>query len=195
MTSRHSSHGSAGTRRRPRQIRRSDRWRPHHAGHRPYPSSSCVVSSVLGHGARHRRRRYRRCRRVPTREPQRSRQRVVLGGRDVTSLGHRPAEPRVRARRRRSGRRRAPRVLLGATIDGARSVLQPRRLVRAPAPIAIKACGCSARSSRQDGYHFTDLSPSGNVVALNRRLGFTQLDTATALVPNLPWPPAAEACD
>jgi hypothetical protein len=42
---------------------------------------------------------------------------------------------------------------------------------------------------RQDGYHFTDLSPSGNVVPLNLRLGFTQLDTATALTPNVPWPP------
>ena len=41
----------------------------------------------------------------------------------------------------------------------------------------------------QEGYHFTDLSPSGNVVPLNLRLGFTQLDTATALAPNLPWPP------
>jgi hypothetical protein len=40
----------------------------------------------------------------------------------------------------------------------------------------------------QDGYHFTDLSPSGNVVAINKRLGFEQLDTTTALVPNLPWP-------
>jgi hypothetical protein len=40
----------------------------------------------------------------------------------------------------------------------------------------------------QEGYHFTDLSPSGNVVAINRRLGFEQLDTTTALVPNLPWP-------
>ncbi|WP_319463288.1 hypothetical protein [Micromonospora sp. RTP1Z1] len=40
----------------------------------------------------------------------------------------------------------------------------------------------------QDGYHFTDLSPSGNVVPLNARLGFSFLDTATALVPNLPWP-------
>lgn len=40
----------------------------------------------------------------------------------------------------------------------------------------------------QDGFHFTDLSPSGNVVAINTRLGFQQLDTATALVPNLPWP-------
>lgn len=40
----------------------------------------------------------------------------------------------------------------------------------------------------QDGYHFTDLSPSGNVIALNRRLRFRELDTSTALVPNLPWP-------
>ncbi|GGN33386.1 hypothetical protein FHR83_001645 [Actinoplanes campanulatus] len=40
----------------------------------------------------------------------------------------------------------------------------------------------------QPGYHFTDLSPSGNVVPINTRLGFTLLDTATALVPNLPWP-------
>lgn len=40
----------------------------------------------------------------------------------------------------------------------------------------------------QDGYHFTDLSPSGNVVALNARLKFRHLDTATALVPHLPWP-------
>jgi hypothetical protein len=40
----------------------------------------------------------------------------------------------------------------------------------------------------QDGYHFTDMSPSGNVVGLNTRLGFQFLDTRTALVPNLPWP-------
>lgn len=42
---------------------------------------------------------------------------------------------------------------------------------------------------RQEAYHFTDLSPSGNVVPLNLRLGFSQLDTATALTPNVPWPP------
>ena len=42
----------------------------------------------------------------------------------------------------------------------------------------------------QDGYHFTDLSPSGNVVGLNTRLGFRFLDTTTTVVPNLPWPPA-----
>ena len=41
---------------------------------------------------------------------------------------------------------------------------------------------------RQRGYTFTDLTPSETVVALNTRLGFTPLDTATALVPNLPWP-------
>jgi hypothetical protein len=41
---------------------------------------------------------------------------------------------------------------------------------------------------RQPGYTFTDLSPSGNVVEVNRRLRFRELDTATALVPNLPWP-------
>jgi hypothetical protein len=41
----------------------------------------------------------------------------------------------------------------------------------------------------QPGYHFTDLSPSGNVVELNKRLGFTSLDSATVLLPNVPWPP------
>jgi hypothetical protein len=40
----------------------------------------------------------------------------------------------------------------------------------------------------QEGYHFTDLSPSGNVPAINQRLEFQHLDTTTALVPNLPWP-------
>jgi hypothetical protein len=40
----------------------------------------------------------------------------------------------------------------------------------------------------QKGYHFTDLSPSGNVVSLNTRLKFSHLDVATALVLNLPWP-------
>ena len=40
----------------------------------------------------------------------------------------------------------------------------------------------------QDGYTFTDLSPSGSVVPLNERLKFRHLDTATVLVPALPWP-------
>lgn len=41
---------------------------------------------------------------------------------------------------------------------------------------------------RQPGYEFVDLSPSGNVVDLNKRLGFECLDTTTVLVPNLPLP-------
>jgi hypothetical protein len=40
----------------------------------------------------------------------------------------------------------------------------------------------------QQGYTFTDLSPSGNVVPLNARLNFQHLDTAAALVPNFPVP-------
>jgi hypothetical protein len=46
----------------------------------------------------------------------------------------------------------------------------------------------------QRGYHFTDLSPSGNVVELNRRLKFSELDTTTALVPNLPATPSSRGC-
>jgi hypothetical protein len=41
---------------------------------------------------------------------------------------------------------------------------------------------------RQRGYTFTDLTPNPTVVALNGRLGFTLLDTARAMVPNVPWP-------
>jgi hypothetical protein len=40
----------------------------------------------------------------------------------------------------------------------------------------------------QDGCHFTDLSPTGNVIPLNARLKFRFLDTSAALMPNLPWP-------
>ena len=47
----------------------------------------------------------------------------------------------------------------------------------------------------QKGYHFTDFSPSGNVVPLNLRLRFEMLDTATALVPNLPWPFGTAGCE
>ena len=38
----------------------------------------------------------------------------------------------------------------------------------------------------QRAYTFTDLSPSGNVVPLNHRLGFESLDTTTALLVNRP---------
>jgi hypothetical protein len=40
----------------------------------------------------------------------------------------------------------------------------------------------------QEGYTFTDLSPSGAVVPLNVRLKFQFLEPETALLPNLPWP-------
>lgn len=40
----------------------------------------------------------------------------------------------------------------------------------------------------QPGYHFTDLSPVTQVAELDRRLGFRDLDTRTALVANLPRP-------
>ncbi len=39
----------------------------------------------------------------------------------------------------------------------------------------------------QKGFEFTDFSPSGNVVALNERLGFVAIDTTTQLTLNLPW--------
>jgi hypothetical protein len=41
---------------------------------------------------------------------------------------------------------------------------------------------------RQSEYLFTDLSPSGNVPAMNERLGFRHLDTSTRLVLNTPRP-------
>ncbi|HWS36104.1 MAG TPA: hypothetical protein VN408_25635 [Actinoplanes sp.] len=41
---------------------------------------------------------------------------------------------------------------------------------------------------KQPGYHFTDLSPSGNVIAMNERLGFRHLDSTLVAVPNLPSP-------
>jgi hypothetical protein len=40
----------------------------------------------------------------------------------------------------------------------------------------------------QDGYHFTDLSPSGNVLGVNERLGFRFLDNAAVIVPAVPFP-------
>ena len=38
----------------------------------------------------------------------------------------------------------------------------------------------------QDGYHFTDLAPTGNVIPLNARLKFRFLDTSAVVLPNLP---------
>lgn len=45
-----------------------------------------------------------------------------------------------------------------------------------------------SRLLAQEGYHFTDFSPSGNVVELNRRMKFVDLDTTTDLVANAPVP-------
>lgn len=49
----------------------------------------------------------------------------------------------------------------------------------------------------QPGYSFTDLSPSGAVVPLNRRLRFDSLDTDTVLVPArpVPWPRRTRVID
>ncbi len=44
---------------------------------------------------------------------------------------------------------------------------------------------------KQKDLIFTDLSPSGNVVALNSRLGFVSLDPATRVAANVPAPPRA----
>lgn len=63
---------------------------------------------------------------------------------------------------------------LGALCIAAPHRSQALRLVRAA--LAMRDCV------------FTDLSPSGAVVALNERLGFVHLDTATALVPALCLP-------
>ncbi|MFC7621379.1 hypothetical protein [Microlunatus sp. GCM10028923] len=38
----------------------------------------------------------------------------------------------------------------------------------------------------QPGYTFTDLSPSGSVIEVNQRLKFTEFDTTSVLLPNLP---------
>lgn len=64
---------------------------------------------------------------------------------------------------------------------GAWCVLDEHRAQGVKLPLALL---------RQRGYHFTDLSPSGNVVALNRKLKFVDLDTTTAIVPATPWPTA-----
>jgi hypothetical protein len=41
---------------------------------------------------------------------------------------------------------------------------------------------------RQEGYHFTTLTPIPDVATINLKFGFHFLDTATALVPGIPWP-------
>lgn len=90
---------------------------------------------------------------------------------------------------------------VGDTIVGAYVAIYSQRHVRGrEVPICNLAAWCVDAAHRfssvrllkallaQEGYHFTDLSPSGSVVALNRRLGFADLDTATAVAVNAPWP-------
>jgi hypothetical protein len=62
---------------------------------------------------------------------------------------------------------------------GAWCVLPAHRLHALRLPKAVLA---------QDVDLFTDFSPSGSVLTVNERLGFRFLDTATSLLPNLPWP-------
>lgn len=71
---------------------------------------------------------------------------------------------------------------------------EPRRFCNLAAFCVLEEFrGHSVRLMRailaQKGFEFTDFSPSGNVVALNQRLGFAALDTATRLTPNLPHLP------
>jgi hypothetical protein len=40
----------------------------------------------------------------------------------------------------------------------------------------------------QDGYHFTDLSPSEKVESVNARFKFQYLDPSAVFIPHLPWP-------
>ncbi|MGE2731079.1 hypothetical protein ACQI4F_16485 [Mycolicibacterium vaccae] len=55
-------------------------------------------------------------------------------------------------------------------------------------PYRSHALGLLRALLRQKSYHFTDLSPTPDVLTLNSRLGFVTLDTSTVAVPNLPRP-------
>lgn len=92
-------------------------------------------------------------------------------------------------------------LLDGETVAGVQLAFYSRRALPGGEEVAICNLGawCVLPSHRlhslklpravlaQEGWAFTDLSPSGNVVALNERMGFTHLDTTTSLVPALPW--------
>jgi hypothetical protein len=93
-------------------------------------------------------------------------------------------------------------LLVGDRIVGAYAAVYSERIIRGE---SLRICNLAAfcvldeyrahsfRLMRailgQKGFEFTDLSPSGNVVALNERLGFVRLDTTTRLVVNLPGLP------
>ncbi len=88
----------------------------------------------------------------------------------------------------------------GDRIVGAYAAVYSRRIVGGEAvPVCNLAAFCVLEEHRmhsvrlvrallkQREFVFTDLSPSGNVVAMNERLGFTPIDTAARLVINPPW--------
>lgn len=78
------------------------------------------------------------------------------------------------------------------------AVYRDREGREGPVPVCNLAAFCVLEGFRGHGlrlvrallaqreYDFIDLSPSGNVIGLNERLGFERLDTSTRLVINLP---------
>lgn len=78
------------------------------------------------------------------------------------------------------------------------AIYSERMIMGRPERICNLAAWCVAEDYRihgvrllrsalaQPGYTFTDLSPSGNVLEVNRRLRFTDFDTRSVLLPNLP---------
>ena len=112
-----------------------------------------------------------------------------MGGCNHSAMGVRPAEPWLPSARGRTDCRRPSGVLFRT----AKSRAGRERFCNLAAWCVIdeyRSLGLRLLNAllAQKGYHFTDLSPSGNVVPLNTRLKFSHLDVATALVPNLPWP-------
>lgn len=90
-------------------------------------------------------------------------------------------------------------LLNGADVVGAYlAVYKDREGLDGPVPVCNLAAFCVLENFRMHGlrlvrallaqrdYDFIDLSPSGNVVGLNERLGFQRLDTSTRLVLNVP---------
>lgn len=89
----------------------------------------------------------------------------------------------------------------GEIVGAYLAVYSERSSPKGPTPVCNLAAFCVLEDHRAQGlrlirallaqkqYDFTDFSPSGSVVALNERLGFRRLDTATRLAANLPRPP------
>lgn len=92
-------------------------------------------------------------------------------------------------------------LLEGDTVVGAyAAVYSTRRIATEDVRVCNMAAFCVREEHRahslrllrailaQKGYIFTDLSPSGNVPAMNERLGFRRVEAATRAVVNLPRP-------